>query len=386
MEGREGGQSNVAAWFLGTALAKGLTAVLSTVEAQAGPLIAEARSLVGSHDIAHSAFEESLREGLRDSPVARSAMRSALDSWINEINADPGTGTHSIDRESFGMFVDEWRKNPSIPALWKSRQPPFPVHYGVLEFLPNILTTDRAALLERLDRFRFPEPIRQIFQHTTILHDRQQIAAALTDAPPCSNDDGVWNGSLLALLVLETAESHCGALWEAARPAAEPDNGAANAMDHIRSTLSSWCEELGRIVMARPDGRFLGSQWLLMKVSDERLDRVRHRHAGTELDHLLREVELLEWIARGLFGAGLSNDHIAAIVDLPSISASGELAPSVPVSRSDDSYQPRLAALSMMCLSGQLTCEGPSERSSASLTCSMLCWRRGIRVSSPSLS
>ena len=358
MEGREGDQSNVAAWFLGRALAKGLIAELSTVEAQAGPLIAEARSLIGSQDIVHGAFEESLREGLRDSPVARSAIRSALDSWINEINADPGTGTYSIDRNSFCTLVDEWRKDPSIHALWKAREAPFPVHYGVLEFLPNILTTDRAALLERLDGFRFPEPIRQVLQHPTILHDRDEIAAALTDAPPCSDDGGVWNGSLLAPLVLETAESHCRALWEAAHPAAEPDNGAAKATDHIRVTLSSWFEELGRIVMARPDGRFLGSQWLLMKVSDERLDRVRHRRAGNQLDHLLRDVDLIEWIARGLFGAGLSNDHIAAIVDLPDISASGELAPSLPASRGDDSFRPRLAALSVMCLSGQLTSEG----------------------------
>ena len=358
LEGREGDQSNVAAWFLGRALAKGLIAELSTVESQAGPLIAEARSLIGSQDIVHRAFEESLREGLRDSPVACSAIRSALDSWINEINADPGTGTYSIDRNSFCTLVDERRKDPSLHALWKAREAPFPVHYGVLELLPNILPTDRAALLEGLDGFRFPEPIRQIFQDPTILHDRDQIAAALTDAPPCSTDDGVWNGSLLAPFVLKTAESHCRDLWEAAHPAAEPDNGAAKVADHIRGTLSSWFEELGRVVMARPDGRFLGSQWLLMKISDERLDRFRHRRAGNLLGHLLRDVDLIEWIARGLFGAGLSNDHIAAIVDLPDISASRDLAPSLPASRSDDSIRPRLAALSVMCLSGQLTSEG----------------------------
>ena len=358
MEDREDDQSNVAAWFFGRALARGLIAELSTVEAQAGPLIAEARRLIGSQDIVHSAFEKSLREGLRDSPVARSAIRSALDSWINEINADPGIGTYSIDRNSFCTLVDEWRKDPSIHALWKAREALFPVHYGVLEFLPNILTTDRAALLERLDGYRFPEPIRQVLQHPTILHDRDEIAAALTDAPPCSDDGGVWNRSLLAPLVLETAEGHCRALWEAAHLAAEPDNGGAKAADHIRITLSAWVEELGRIVMARPDGRFLGSQWLLMKVSDERLDRFRHGRAGNQLDHLLRDVDLIEWIARGLFEAGLSDDQFAPFVDVPDISASGGLAPSLPASRNDDSVRPRLAALSVMCLSGQLMSEG----------------------------
>ena len=32
-----------------------------------------------------------------------------------------------------------------------------------------------------------------------------------------------------------------------------------------KTTLESWFEDLGRIVMARLDGQFLGSQWLLMK-------------------------------------------------------------------------------------------------------------------------
>ena len=357
MEGREGDRSNVAAWFLGRALAKGLIAELPKVKARAGPLIAEVRNLIGSQDIVHSAFEESLREGLHDSPTARFAIRSALDSWISEINANPGIGTLSLDRDSFCTLVDEWRKDPSIRALWKAREAPFPVHYDVLEFIPNILPTDRASLLERLDGFRFPEPIRQVLQHPAILHDRDEFAAALTDAPPCSDDGAVWNRSLLAPLVLKTAESHCRALWEAAYPAAEPDNGAAKAADHIRVTLSSWFEELGRIVMARPDGRFLGSQWLLMKVSDERLDRARHRRAGNQLDHLLRDVDLIEWIARGLFGAGLTNDQIAPFVDVPDISAPGDLAPPLPASRSDDSVPPRLAALTVMCLSGQLTSE-----------------------------
>ena len=78
------------------------------------------------------------------------------------------------------------------------------------------------------------------------------------------------------------------------------------------------------------DGRFLGSQWLLMKVSDERLDRARHRRSGNQLDHLLRDVDLIEWIARGLFGAGLTNDQIAPFVDVPDISAPGDLAPPFP--------------------------------------------------------
>ena len=46
----------------------------------ANRLIAEVRNLVGSNDIVHGAFEEHLREGLHDSPPARFAIRSAVES------------------------------------------------------------------------------------------------------------------------------------------------------------------------------------------------------------------------------------------------------------------------------------------------------------------
>ena len=354
MEGGESSRGNLPAWLLGTALARSLVAELSAVTERAGPLFTEARKLTGSRDVAYCAFEESLREGLHGSPTARSAIRFVLESWINEINANPGIGTFAIERSSFRALVCNWRRNPSIASLWKHREAPFPVHYDTLEVLPGILPTDRAAILERLDGFRFPEPIRQVLRHPEVLHDRDEIAAALTDAPTCSDDGRFWNGSLVALLVLETAEDHCRALWEVVHRHAEPGNPDTNAAGHLRHTLSTWFEEQGRIVMERRDGRFLGSQWLFMKLGDERLERAHHHHAGGEPDRLLREGVLIEWIARGLFEAGLTNEDVAALVDLPDIAASEVPAPARPSSRHDNPAQPRLAALSVMSLSGQL--------------------------------
>ena len=100
----------------------------------------------------------------------------------------------------------------------------FPAHYDMLDIVPGILPTDRAAILDQLDRFDFPHPIRQILQHNTILHDRDEIKAMLKDAPLCSEDGQSWNGKLLALLVLRTAEDHCRALWEAIRQAENTNN------------------------------------------------------------------------------------------------------------------------------------------------------------------
>ena len=358
MEGSDGDQPSVVAWLLGTALAKGVISELSeVVKPPAERLIAEVRSLVGSNDILHGAFEEQLREGLHDSPPARFAIRSAVESWTNEINANPGIGTMSLDRNAFCTLVDQWRKDPSIYALWKAHEAPFPVRYDVLELIPTILPTDRAALLERLDGLRFPEPLRQVLDHHSILYDRDEIAAALTAAPACTEDGHSWNGSLLAPLLLQTAEHHCRALLEAVHRLSESDEPGATTVDRSKVSLASWYEQLTRIVMARSDGHFLGSHWLLMKCSDERLEGARRRHAANWADNVLREVDLIEWTARGLFGAGLTNDHIAAVADVPKVVCSGDPAPSLPPSRSDDSEGPRLAALSVMCLSDQLTSE-----------------------------
>ena len=327
IEGRESDGAGLAAWLLGRGFAKGLVAELSETNERLGQLVTEVRNLVGSHDIVHSAFGEALTEALQDSPSARSAMLSILEFWVSHINASPDTGTYSMDKDSFRTLVDEWRKAPSVAALWKGQEAPYPVHFDALEIIPNILPVDRAKILERLDGFRFPDPLRQILRHPEILHDRDEIAAILTDSPTCSDDGRSWNGSLLAPLALQTAESHCRALWEAVQRAADPDDPDANAVEQVRITLSSWFEELGRIVMARADGRFLGSHWLFMKIADERLERGRHHRAGGQLDRLLREVDLFEWISRGLSGAGLSARDIVGLVDFPASAASEAVAP-----------------------------------------------------------
>ena len=357
MEGGEVEQGNLTAWLLGDAVAKGLVDELSANKRQARRLLAGLRNLVESHDVVHCAFEESLRERLHDAPRARSAILSELESWISDINRNPGTGTNPREREPFNTFVDEWCSKPSIGKVWRDAESPLPVHYDALSFIPAILPADRAAFLERLDGFRFPYPIHQVLQYPAILHDRDEIAASLEVAPACSDDGRSWNGKLVALLVLQTVEAHCHARWEAIQRAVDADRDDSEAEEKTRTLLSSWLEELGRIVMARPDGRFLGSQWLFMKFADERLERALRRHAGHGREHLLRQVDLIEWIALGLSGAGLSAEAISVLVDFPDSAVTEPLAPARSDSGDDDGGHPRLAALSAMSLIGGMTGE-----------------------------
>ena len=355
MEGSETEQGDVVAWLLGDALAKGLVDELSADKRRAGNLLSGLQHLVESQDVVHCAFEESLLARLHDSPRARSAILSELESRISDINRNPGTGTNPRERESFNTFVDEWCSKPSIGRVWRDAESPMPVHYGALTLIPTILPADRAAFLERLDGFRFPYPIHQVLQYPAILHDRDEIAALLEVAPACSDDGRSWNGKHVALLVLQTAEAHCHARWEAMQRAVDADRGDSEAEEKTRTLLSSWLEELGRIVMARPDGRFLGSQWLFMKFADERLERALRRHAGHGREHLLRQVDLIEWIALGLSGAGLSAEAISGLVDLPDSAVAEPPASARSDSDDDDGGHPRLAALSAMSLIGGMT-------------------------------
>ena len=355
MEGGEAEQGNLVAWLLGDAVAKGLVDELSADQRQTRNLFTGLRSLIESHDIVHCAFEESLQERLHDAPRARSAILSDLESWIGDINRNPGLGTFPIERKPFNALITEWCSKPSIGKLWRDREGPIPVHYHALTFIPAIVPVDRAAFLERLDGFRFPHPIRQVLQYPAILHDRDEIAAALEVAPKCCDDGRSWNGKLVALLVLKTAEAHCHERWEAMQRAVNADGGDSEAEEKTRTLLSSWLEALGRIVMARPDGRFLGSQWLFMKFADERLERALRRHAGHGREHLLRQVNLIEWIALGLSRAGLSAEAISCLVDLPDGSVTEPRAPARSDSDGDDGGPPRLAALSAMSLVGGMT-------------------------------
>ena len=174
------------------------------------------------------------------------------------------------------------------------------------------------------------------------------ISAALKAAPICSVGGQSWNGHLLALLVLQTAEDHCHALWQAVRQAEIMGDAVLNLRETTKTTLASWFEELGHIIMTRPDGRFLGPQWLLKKVTDECQDRALHGYTGGHLPSYLPQIDLIEWIALGLSKAGLTSEMIAEFVDFPDSPSPGELAPARSEPPDDENTSVRLGAISLM--------------------------------------
>ena len=348
LEDREHDRKAVAAWLFGQALANAFVEEFTTANKSAGHLLPGLWNLVGSRELIYRAFGEALPKLLRESPSAFHAILSELNIRINDINRDPGIGTYSREQQAFNAFVDAWRSNRSLGELWKARDHWFPLHYELLGLVPFILPVDGASVLALLDRFDFPHPIRQIFQYDAILHDRDQIAAALAVAPVCSDDNRSWNHRLSALLLLETAEHHCHDLWRAACSAKDPDKGDPAAVNETTAILSSWLEALGRIVTARPDGQFLGPQWLLLKTIDERTDRARRAGAGDQHRDRLRQDDLIEWIARGFSKAGLVGGAIAALVEFPGSSDLGDISPVRPASPDSRQTSVRLGAFSMM--------------------------------------
>ena len=295
--------------------------------------------------------------------VMRDSILSDLEAKIRDINANPGIGTYAGDRDAFNASVEAWRSSPSINELWQAQGDPFIVHYDVLDSIPGLLPTDRAAILGRLDRFDFPHPIRQVLRHNTILYDRGEIAATLKAAPRCSKNGQSWNGRLLALLVLKSAEEHCRDRWQELHQKKNFDDDNSEVREEMKKTFALWFKELGRIVMARPDGKFLGPQWLLMKVEDERLDRAHRGRAGDRAHEYLWQDDLIEWITRGLYKAGLTARTIAALVDFPETPAVGELAPTRSELCDDEKAppRPRLGALSMMALMDHMIGDASAE-------------------------
>jgi len=350
LEEREHEQQKTAAWLFGLALAKGLVDELAIEQSKARQVIPALWDLVQSQHLIRSAFEGSLRKRLQNCPAALAAILSNIDVWINDANRNPGSMTYTIERDSLNVFVDEWRSSPSINRLWKDQDTGFHFYFAPLDMIPVILPTERAAICNRLERFEYPLPIRQVLQNHAILHDRDEISTLLKVAPICSDDGQTWNGKLLALLVLQTAEAHSYALWDTMRGTERSEDTHSELMETIKATLSSWFEELGRILVARPDGPFLGPQWLFLKMADERMDRGRRGRIGDRSHQYLWQDDLIEWIVLGLYKAGLTARDIHAFVDFPITPSVGDPAPAKPASREDDPTLSRLAALSLMAI------------------------------------
>ena len=207
--------------------------------------------------------------------------------------------------------------------------------------------------------------MRQIFQYNTILHDRDEIAAALEHAPVCSDDNRSWNHSLPALLLLETAEHHCQDRWHSVCQADHPDKVDPVAVEETTSILSSWFEELGRIVMARQDSKFLGPKWLLLKTVDERMYRGRREGSGDR--RYLRQDDLIEWIALGLSKAELVSAEIADLVEFPDTPSLIEAAPVWTASPDHGKNSFRLGALSMMTVLDRMSGNASPDNARAQL-------------------
>ena len=337
--------SNVMAWLLGKALAKVLVECLNnSAKTMLCPVIGF-HNFASSHEVSIFAFEESLAYLLQNNPVAFNVILSDIEEHIERIRKDPGIGAYSIDRESYNLMVDSWRSNPTIGELPRTRMNWYPVHYEALNLIPCIMPGDRAAVLDRLDRFDFPQPIRQVLESVPILHDRDEITAMLKTSPSCSDDGKLWNSRLTSLLILETAERHCEELWRAV--GSEHSDAANNpaVLEETKETLSSWLLELGDIVMKRPDGRFLGSQWMLLKIADERADRARRGNVQGREPYDFRQDDLIEWIALDLSKAGLTGNDVDALVEFPEMSNPQNKSPMKPAETDTLPQAPCFAAL-----------------------------------------
>lgn len=347
-------ESNVMAWLLGKALARVFIKCLSRpVEIPQYP-VNGIRNLASSHEISLYSFEETLASLLQDHPTAFNGIMLYIDENVRTILKNPGLGAFTSDKESYNLSVEAWRSNPTIQGLPRTRMNSIPVRYEALSLIPCIIPVERSAVLKCLDRFDFPDPIRQVLGAFSILHDREEIAALLRASPDCSDDGKSWNRSLTSLLILETAERHCEELMRSTGEAQKDVVNGPATLKKIRESLSSWFLELGNIIMKRHDGRFLGSQWMLLKIADERVDRARRGHIQDRESHEIRQDDLIEWISIGLYKAGLTGHDVEALVEFPEVPNVQKASPIKSIESGSSPQAPRLAALSASAILGYM--------------------------------
>ena len=350
LEGRSDDQRDVAAWLFGDAIAKALDNRTKSEHESIEQLLRKMWELVKSDDLVRRGFTDSLRAGLKDFPSVVPTILSTLKARIDEISNNPGMGVFARERDEFKATLAAWREYPSLDRVWADKDRWFPVHYDFLEIVPHILPVARNEILKHLDRFDFPHPIFQVLASHLILHDRDEIAELLRAAPLCSEDGHSWNGSLSAVLVLKTVEDHCDALWREVRSQETSEDAGAKSMKIVQAVLLPWLEELATILMARRDSVFLAPQWLLLKVTDERLDRARYGFDGSRSPHQLPQDSLIEWIASALVKRGLAASRIASRVVFPTAQEPSRSTRRQSAPKNRHTQQPRLGALYMMCL------------------------------------
>ena len=332
--------SDVAAILYGRTVALVLVREFEDQEEVVEPRATDLWSLGGFDDLAYVELVASLAKAIRAHRRAHAACLRWLERRVARVNDCPGEGAHVREREAFDHFVQEWRQHPSLDRLWRDAAGAnFLVSFDGLYMAAPILMADPAGALSRLDALRFPQPLERILWHRSIRYDHNLLAKLLRSAPSCvrEKDEKEWNGSLLAVLLLNTIDEHCRSLWDLWQ------KGATDDSDSASTVLSSWIADLAGIVMDREDGGFLGTRWLLLKAMDERMERGRRRSGD------FAQTSMIEWIGDGLAKAGLTGSGIAKYADFTS-STDRDNPGGTPPPSSDDDRSPRLSALAIMAM------------------------------------
>ena len=348
LQQRENAFRDVASVLLGGAAASVLADRLDNQEVSAEPLVASIWPFGGIDDIIYPesgiAYLESvasLAESLRDRPGSRAALLRWLESRVTGINEHPSEGVPSREGEAFDRFVEEWRRRPSLIRLWRETAGSnFLAHFGGLDIAIPILMADPVGALQRLDKLQFPHPLQEILGNRAIRNHPDLLVELLRCAPPCTCNSKEWNGSLLAVLLLNAADDHCRQLWRNFR------NGNIVAEDEeVEAALSSWMSELARAVMSRADAAFLSTQWLRLKAEDELLER-RLKPDGPKV---LAQTNVIEWIATGLVKSGVTGATMDGCVEFPE--REDRITPKKPTAAETDADRsPCVPTLAMMVM------------------------------------
>lgn len=195
-----------------------------------------------------------VEECAKESPAFKTAFVALAFKMARLMETEPGRRSQPAERQQIAGLRDAWVANPSLTDLWWGLRQGgflrFSDDDGIFQIIANI---DAAVFVKLLTTFKNPYPVRAALEAARAAWSFDKWKTLIGLAPAAFNNNGSWNGTLVAPLLLSIA-------WQCSTAArvARPNNSSAEIATKEISDLVS---HIAEVVAARPDADPCIERW-----------------------------------------------------------------------------------------------------------------------------
>lgn len=221
--------------------------------------------------ITEHSFNEKFKELLKESKSLGEAHISVANKIAAEVAQRPQLGNVMIDDKSFDHAIERWTSEYQPNAPWHLtpllsdlfgalHDTDFSLGYdeGAFGFVGHI---DQRQFLDILCRFPIPHPVWAELRHSEVETNIELLCSLIMSAPLAFDEEGRWNKSYIAPLLLSRAikflRKHNYAYSEATKNTAAQETSLPPRGDY----LNKIAEKIVQSVLSRDDGRWLALRW-----------------------------------------------------------------------------------------------------------------------------